>query len=707
MQHNQQTIRANEYYTAVLRDVERHAEENNQQAIHHILHTINADNTRSSSLHSTTLIQAIHSYLASFAGNHVEAIAYLEEGLSGYTELGLDWNHTLLTIRLAEVYYRLSSFKQAMPLLEAAHAKSVQIGNRVLQARVAETMGLLLLRLGRIDESQERFNHALGVQHELKDERAILKLKSNLGSLHVHRGEAEKALQYYLEALHGFEQRNAQHTVASVATNVGICYADLANYPESLRYLHRAIEVAEQIGATSCMEAATGALGEVYEACEDFDKALHWLEESLKHALAGGNVRSVCLKRLVIGTALIHLGRIDEAAHQLETAHAMATELDVKRESALASAHLAWVRVRQHRLDEASELIESALGVLQQPGYDRDVVPALLIDARIRMETKEIDRCMQQVQRVITMTPSMGMEKEHADALQLCYRIERERNNVESALSSLEQYLQIHKHILGEQRQRHLSILETERSISEQAKEHQHAIAHERKLREQQRALLTNMLPEVIAERLMAGETNVADSFEEVSILFLDLVNFTGLASRIPPEHVLFMLNNIFGACDVVVRKYGLTKIKTIGDSYMAVAGAPIAQADNVERMARAALELSTLMTKLVIKLPDGVADTSWASRVGELEVRMGIHCGPVSAGIIGAERMAYDVWGDTVNIAARMEQSGMPGLIHVTEHFQQRLTSCNPSIASFRKRGLIDVKGKGRMETWWMYAQG
>jgi class 3 adenylate cyclase len=203
-----------------------------------------------------------------------------------------------------------------------------------------------------------------------------------------------------------------------------------------------------------------------------------------------------------------------------------------------------------------------------------------------------------------------------------------------------------------------------------------------------------------VADRLLSSTGMIADAFDGVSILFLDMVSFTTLASRIPPAHLVHLLDAVFAACDEVCQRHGLTKIKTIGDAYLAVAGVPLEQEDHALRMAAAAVEMMRTMKTLDVHIPDGLGDRAWINEIEELEVRVGIHCGPVVAGVIGRDRVAYDVWGDSVNVASRMERNGAPGRIHVSEDFAHALTEAPYNLIP---RGDIEVKGKGRMKTFWL----
>jgi class 3 adenylate cyclase len=203
--------------------------------------------------------------------------------------------------------------------------------------------------------------------------------------------------------------------------------------------------------------------------------------------------------------------------------------------------------------------------------------------------------------------------------------------------------------------------------------------------RENERLLL-NILPEAIA-RLKAGETVIADRFDDVSLLVCDIVGFTELSGRMSPAEVVDFLNELYRLCDDLTDRHGLEKIKTIGDAYMVVGGLTGTADDHLRRAAEMALDLR-----------DALAASAIASRPG-LRLRIGLSTGPAVAGVIGTKKFIYDVWGDTVNTAWRMESHSEPGMIHVTEGVFERLRD----LYRFEARGVIDIKGKGLMPTYFL----
>ena len=207
-------------------------------------------------------------------------------------------------------------------------------------------------------------------------------------------------------------------------------------------------------------------------------------------------------------------------------------------------------------------------------------------------------------------------------------------------------------------------------------------------------ALLLNILPRSIAERLRSGETVIADRFEDMAVLFADVVDFTQLSARLSPTALVTLLNEVFTRCDHLAERFRLEKIKTIGDAYMVVGGlhtvygfdadAHVSHAEDVAEMGLAIIDEVERLAR---------------ERDLPLRIRVGMNVGPAVAGVIGITKFIYDVWGDTVNTASRMESTGIPGRLQVTPEAHERLKDT----FTFERRGPIEVKGKGVIETWFL----
>lgn len=207
--------------------------------------------------------------------------------------------------------------------------------------------------------------------------------------------------------------------------------------------------------------------------------------------------------------------------------------------------------------------------------------------------------------------------------------------------------------------------------------------------------LLLNILPHPIAQRLKQSQTSktktdnimIADGYNDATVMFADIVGFTNLSSRIPPQQLVDLLNQIFSRFDLIAESYKLEKIKTIGDAYMVVGGLPNPRTDHAAAIAIMAIDMLDAIAQFNLDTGE------------EFQIRIGINSGAVVAGVIGIKKFTYDLWGDTVNIASRMESHGIPGRIHVSEATYELLKDK----FLFEERGLTSIKGKGEMQTYWL----
>ncbi|MEO1590885.1 MAG: adenylate/guanylate cyclase domain-containing protein, partial [Cyanobacteria bacterium J06632_22] len=197
--------------------------------------------------------------------------------------------------------------------------------------------------------------------------------------------------------------------------------------------------------------------------------------------------------------------------------------------------------------------------------------------------------------------------------------------------------------------------------------------------------LLLNILPKSIADKLKLGQNTIAENFTDVTVMFADLVDFTQLADGTTATEVVDLLNQVFSTFDQLAERHGIEKIKTIGDAYMVVAGLPEPRDDHARAIAAMAVEMRAALTTFSQALDRPLA------------IRIGIHTGPVVAGVIGLKKFAYDLWGDTVNTASRMESYGLPGEIQVSPETYHWLKDTY----RFHPRGPLDIKGKGTMMTY------
>jgi len=600
--------------------------------------------------------------------NLAEALGQFHYAIALYTEMndrtGLAKSHR----NVAVVYEDQSQYDSALEHYHQALNLYMETGDDVGAARTRRHLGIVMKTIGNNAEAFSLFHQALETFTREGSTKYVALTLNNLALVHKNSGQYPEALELLERSLQLAEELGDLVTLVLVTDNIGSVYYMIEDFPLAIAYRERALQYAESIGDERRMGSILSNIGNVYLVQSDIDRALSNYRKALDLALQSGSQIEIAHSTGLILGALARIGLSEEADQHLATLDAMSIpDLSVRLYREACRAML-----QEHRgmLDEAKDTLLAALKISQDCSLPFDQVG---FHGQLRdLALKQND---------------LASYVEHNNAFQ---RINEEINGKETATK--------------------LAMQAKQREIDAREREH-----------EKQLAVLHSTLPKEVAERVARGEV-VNDHYDNASVIFLDIVGFTELSSQLSSQEVIALLDDVFSQCDAICAKHGVTKIKTIGDSYMCVAF------DNVINAALAAIEMSRV--SISHSVSHSVSHEVSHSVSHEVLFRIGIHCGPVTAGVIGKERMQYDVWGDTVNVASRMESSGSPGRIHVSQAFADNLNnasrqlpgSCreaagklpgrathevslvtrHSSLVTFF-RGSIDVKGKGLMQTYWL----
>ena len=292
------------------------------------------------------------------------------------------------------------------------------------------------------------------------------------------------------------------------------------------------------------------------------------------------------------------------------------------------------------------------------------------------------------LQQAITLNQELGTKQAIYISHKALANLYSQEGRWEEALQQYKKYHEAYGEVHTEEALKKAAQVEQQRQVAELEKR----IAIERARAKATEELLHKTLPPTIANRIIAGEQQIADRFDSASVLFADVVGFTPMTAQMPASAVLEFMNFVFAHFDGIAAKHGCERIKTIGDGYMAVCGAPVECQDHAERIARMAMEML-----VDVKLPASI--TEYLPPNTEFEIRIGLHTGSLTGGVIGVGKLGYDIYGDTVNTASRMESHGEAGKIHVSQEF----TNAVGEVFSFTERGEMEVKGKGVLRTYFL----
>ncbi len=562
--------------------------------------------------------------------------------------------------------------REALQLAKLALEHCEKHGQHRLRAKALGTLSLSYSALGELSSMIDVATQALHLYREQNNLRGVANASGNIGNAYYLIADYATALEYYQTALAIDEELQNKSGIARHLSNIGLLYNNLVQHAKAVEYFEKALAMSEELGQADGIAKNLSNLGAVYEQLGDYPSAL----ENFRRALS------------------------------------MYTEINSPSGLGTNYCNLANICIKQKAYDDAEEYLNKAEAVFDSINYGLGLIGMLGVRGDMYAAgdnpNRDATKAEQSILRGLQLSEASG--EKHAtvrfhDSLAKLYMQEQ---RWEDCCRHLMLFQNLEREIVSDSVRTRADQFEQQRQMTVRERE----LAIERARAQATQDLLHNTLPPVIADRLLNNEKLIADHYEAVSVLFMDIVNFTPIAQRIPPKHLIHVLNNIFSRADAVMKNYGLEKIKTIGDAYMAVAGAPHACADHALRTAQAACELAREMRNLEISIPDDLGDSSWIHSAPTLSVRIGLHCGEAVGGVIGEHKYVFDLWGDAINTAARMESHGEAGMIHVSEDFkneverelaaQEKQTQWTPR---FQSRGEFEIKGKGLMQTYFLIA--
>ncbi len=540
-------------------------------------------------------------------------------------------------------------------------------------AAAENALGAAHTMVGDVATALEHYEKAISLYKGLGDNAHLANVTTNVGNVYMQTGDYGLAMEHFRRALDVHEELGNRKSAANTICNIGSILYLVGDYPGAVEYLQRASSMYEDLGERAGLALVVGNIGGVLLETGEYASALEHLQTALGiHDEVGdrfGAARTVAN----VGAAFQALGNHDKAMEYCQRAFAEQEALGDRTGVASTLGSMIELRLAEGSIDEATQLLDVQAShdiiepqVLAKHWYNR---------AKVAEANNDLDATKRHMEHALAIVTEAGARSDMCMYHKALRDLSQQRNDFPGYIAHNNEYLRITEEIRGKDATQKMAMLEADKRI-----------AAERAEKEKHRALLYNTLPPSIADRVLRGEV-VNDAIDMAAIMFMDMVGFTTMSSGMDPSNVVTLLSSIFSACDAIMAEHGLMKIKTIGDSYMA---ATFAQPDAIAQAARAALQTLSTITRLH----------------PEIVVRIGLHCGPVTAGVIGIERLQYDVWGDTVNVASRMESTGEPGRIHISEAFAEALRNAPyTTTCTITERGTIDVKGKGAMTTYWLDA--
>ncbi len=571
--------------------------------------------------------------------------------------------------------------------------EAIEIGYRINfkkgMAYALKNIGLGYYTKGDYIEVLNYFQQSLSTFDSIGDKIGVSNLLNNLGSVYMTQGDDAKAIENNLKSLKVAEEIGDTMRILSANINIGIVYLNKQEtLDKSLDYLLKGLELAEEIGYQDAIGNASVNIGELYFMRDNYDSALIYFEKSLNASKSeGGGFEIYSLNNL--GKVYMKTEKYELAIKYHEQAYEMAKQINDNlqvAQSLLGLGNVYRISKDYNRAiapySEAETIAKEIGAIFELQGIYEGLAltyselkdysnafkyQTLLTTVNLDLYNAENDKKIERLQFAYDLDKKQG----EIDILAKTAEIEQLKAKRQKAISygiGIVGLLILILTVLLFQRYNFIrktkQIIEAEKERSEN--------------------LLLNILPEETAEELKIHGEAKARRYEMVSIIFTDFKGFTALSSTLSPEKLVQEIHHCYKAFDEIVTRYGIEKIKTIGDAYMAAGGLPVPNETHAFDVLRAAIEIREFMVNL--------KEERQKKNQPFFEIRIGIHSGPVVAGIVGTKKFAYDIWGDTVNIASRMESNSEPGKINISKTTYELIKdqfTCTP-------RGAINVKGGG-----------
>jgi adenylate cyclase len=652
-------------------------------------------------------------------GKYTEALAYYFKSLRIREEIGDKSGIAASLNNIAIVYGYQGKYTEALEYQFKSLRIKEEIGSKSGIASSLNNIAIVYKNLGKYTEALEYNFKSLRIREEIGNKSGIANSLKNIANLYGYQGKYTEALEYHFKSLRIDEEIGNKSGIAGSLTNIGIVYNETGQFKQAQAYLFQSLQLREKLEMIGELPTTLNGIAISYRGQGRFDSALVFSLRSL--TLADSLRVPVPVKEALEELSIImdSLGRHKESLAYFKRSVVVKDSLvnleSLNKSSALKEGYEAEKREQQIALLNKDKEVWNKDKALKESELERRNIDLarsqaeqnlqqqsiLLLNKEKVLLGKEKDlRALTVSRQEAELTAAHAREEQNKQALALASS-EQERQRAELQRRNVVQWSLAGFLVLvaagalwlgGLYRQKNAAnkaIVQQQRILEEQATEIELANTALQQANEESETLLLNILPSPIALRLKTGERAIADKFDSVTVLFADIVGFTRLSAQTSPERLVQGLNAIFAQFDALAQRYGLEKIKTIGDAYMVAGGLPEKSDDHCERVCCFALDIH-----------EAIKEETFRTATGEIvQLRIGIHTGEAIAGVIGTSKFAYDLWGDTVNTASRMESHGEAGRIQVTEDVYEALKNK----FAFEERGEIEVKGKGAIRTWFL----
>jgi class 3 adenylate cyclase/tetratricopeptide (TPR) repeat protein len=587
--------------------------------------------------------------------------------------------------------------------------------------------------------SLEYQNKALKIREEIGDKKGIAASLNNIAILYKIQGNYTSSLEYNQKALAIREEIGDKKGISGSLGNMGTVYELQGDYMRALRCFEKELAIDKEVGDERGIAISLIHIGAVHQMLDNFANALENLNNALAISERSADKYLVLFILDQMGTTFKRKGDYKRALECHQKAVSISEETGNKRLAAANLSNLALIHRILGNNISAFECNEKALEISEEIGFKKIVGHCYYIKGLLYADQGNSNLALEYCSKGLTLAKEIEHLQLQHMACECLYTSYKALDNSVKALQYHEQMLMLNDSLKIQETTKKLQQMEFAKqvladSLQQVEKDLQVEMVHQAEVRKKDRNrnlavgagifflvlsggfysrwryvrkskaiiekekdrsenLLLNILPSEIAEELKLKGSVDAQDFDEVSVLFTDFKGFTIRSEKLSAQDLVREINQCFKAFDHICERHKIEKIKTIGDAYMAGGGLPVPSEDAVKNTVLAALEMQVFMEKR--------ANEKKADNEVPFEMRVGIHTGPVVAGIVGVKKFQYDIWGDTVNTASRMESSGEVGKVNISQATYEILK--NDPQFKFRARGKVRAKGKGEVEMYFV----
>jgi len=551
---------------------------------------------------------------------------------------------------------------------------------------------------GDFDEAKKTFIYASELFEKTNHQNRLAYTYNSLGIISEQQGNFIGAVDYYEKAKSIFTAIDDKAGLAMCYNNMGILLKYQGNYPEALNSYFESLKIHDTLLNYSNSGMALINIGNVFFLQNKLDESTKYIQTALSKFKLAGDKKGISLSLNNLASNEIRNKEYEAALELLYKSLSISKEIDNKVNLALASAQIGTTFIHQKKFDKALIYLHDALDIYRDLDYKSFIIEELCQISKCYRDLYDYDKAISFLYEAYQIADTNNIKLKMQEVLFGMYIIEKARGDFQKSLSHYEKYISVEKEIENEETGKKIASMQFGYQIE---KKEQEVIFEREKKEEIQKAyslldiekqrsesLLLNILPEEVAEELKEKGSAEAKLFKDVTILFTDFKGFTTVGENMTPQELVNEIHECFMAFDNIIDKYQIEKIKTVGDAYIAVSGLPIANKNHGIDIVKAAMEIRDFMLKRRSEKKEKT-----------FELRIGVNSGEVVAGIVGVKKFAYDIWGDTVNVAARMEQNCEAGKINISN---ATYTLVN-TYFDCKHRGKIEAKNKGEIDMYYI----